>query len=63
MIILSHPTANQNVRQAALAFAEAGLLEEFWTGVSWNEDGFLTDASRFLNACKKNFDAARFRPR
>ncbi|CAN5411706.1 N/A [soil metagenome] len=41
MILLSHPTANQNVRQAALAFAEAGLLEEFWTGVNWNENGLI----------------------
>ena len=41
MIILSHPTANQNVRQTALAFASAGLLEEFWTCVSWRENGAL----------------------
>lgn len=41
MIILSHPTANQNVRQAALALAEAGLLQEFWTCVHWKEQGFL----------------------
>jgi len=41
VILISHPTANQNVRQAALALAEAGLLEEFWTCVNWKEDGFL----------------------
>ena len=41
MIILSHPTANQNVRQTALALAEAGLLQEFWTSVRWKENGFL----------------------
>lgn len=41
MILLSHPTANQNVRQAALAFAEAGLLSEFWTGISWKQNGVL----------------------
>jgi starch synthase len=41
VILLSHPTANQNVRQAALAFAEAGLLEEFWTCVNWKEGGVL----------------------
>ena len=40
-MILSHPTANQNVRQTALAFAEAGLLEEFWTGVHWRQGGIL----------------------
>jgi len=37
VILLSHPTANQNVRQAALAFAENGLLAEFWTCVHWKE--------------------------
>ena len=36
MILLSHPTGNENVRQAALAFREAELLREFWTCVSWN---------------------------
>lgn len=38
MILLSHPTGNENVRQAALAFREAGWLREFWTCVSWNPD-------------------------
>ena len=36
MIILSHPTGNQNVRQVALAFAEANLLEEFFVTLNWN---------------------------
>ena len=36
MIILSHPTGNENVRQAALAFAEANLLEKFLTTINWN---------------------------
>jgi alpha-maltose-1-phosphate synthase len=45
VIVLSHPTANQNVRQTARALAEAGLLKEFWTCVDWNEGGFL---DRFL---------------
>jgi starch synthase len=36
MIILSHPTGNENVRQAAIAFAEANLLERFCTTISWN---------------------------
>jgi alpha-maltose-1-phosphate synthase len=38
MILLSHPTGNENVRQAALAFRQAELLREFWTCVSWNPD-------------------------
>ncbi len=44
MILLSHPTANQNVRQTALALAEAGLLGEFWTCVNWRP-GSLLDRS------------------
>lgn len=47
MILLSHPTANQNVRQAALALVEAGLLKEFWTGLNWDVGGVL---DRFLPA-------------
>lgn len=38
MILLSHPTGNANVQQAALALTEAGLLEEFQTCVGWNPD-------------------------
>lgn len=34
-IWLVHPSGNQNVRQAALAFAERGILSRFVTGVSW----------------------------
>lgn len=48
MILLSHPTANQNVRQTALAFAEAGLLAEFWTCVNWQRGGLLDRFSSFL---------------
>jgi len=46
-LILSHPTGNQNVRQAAVAFAEAGLLKEFWTCFHWRETPL---ARRFLTA-------------
>jgi len=38
MVALSHPTGNVNVRQAALALAEADLLGEFWTCINWNPD-------------------------
>lgn len=38
MILMSHPTGNANARQAALALAEDGLLNEFWTCVSWDPD-------------------------
>lgn len=47
MILLSHPTGNENVRQAALALQEAGLLREFWTCLSWNDEA---SANRFLPA-------------
>jgi glycosyltransferase involved in cell wall biosynthesis len=48
VILLSHPTANQNVRQTALAFAEAGLLEEFWTCVHWKQGGLLDRFSSLI---------------
>ena len=38
MILFSHPTGNANVRHAAQALEEAGLLAEFWTCVSWNPE-------------------------
>lgn len=47
-ILLAHPTANQNVRQTALAFAEADLLEEFWTCVNWREGALLDRALSIL---------------
>jgi alpha-maltose-1-phosphate synthase len=44
MIVLSHPTGNENVREAALAFAEANLLREFWTTLNWDPDGLIDKA-------------------
>ncbi len=41
MIAFSHPTGNQNSRHAALAMAEAGLLAELWTSISWNDRSFV----------------------
>lgn len=38
MILFTHPTGNANVRHAALALAEARMLGEYWTCVSWNPD-------------------------
>lgn len=40
-MILSHPTGNQNVRNAALAIARAGMLDEFWTCIQWREGGVI----------------------
>jgi starch synthase len=48
VILLSHPTANPNVRQAARALAEARLLKEFWTCTNWVEGSFL-DRALFLS--------------
>lgn len=36
MILLSHPIGNEFVRQALVAFNEAGMLEEFWTAINWD---------------------------
>ena len=47
MVLLSHPTGNVNVRQAALALAETDLLAEFWTCIHWNPHG---RAGRWLPA-------------
>ncbi|MFA5008219.1 MAG: glycosyltransferase family 4 protein [Candidatus Omnitrophota bacterium] len=43
MIILSHPTGNENVRNAALALARAGLLAEFDTCISWDKKSRLNN--------------------
>ena len=43
MILLSHPIANENVRQTACALSEAELLAEFWTCVHWKRGGFLDE--------------------
>src|SRR5207237_10900092 len=40
MILLSHPTGNEFVRQAVTAFDETDMLREFWTTLSWNPNGF-----------------------
>jgi alpha-maltose-1-phosphate synthase len=49
-ILLSHPTGNQNVRNALLSFAEQKMLAEFWTTLAWNPDsrwnGMLPDRMR-----------------
>ncbi|MEO5717987.1 MAG: glycosyltransferase family 4 protein [Chthoniobacterales bacterium] len=62
MILLSHPTANQNVRQTALAFAEARLLGEFWTGVNWNRDGLLDRLAGFSPRLRNELRRRSFLP-
>ena len=66
MIVLAHPTANQNVRQTALAFAEAGLLAEFWTCVNWRQGGFLDNllaiSPRLRNELRRRSFPAQLTP-
>jgi glycosyltransferase involved in cell wall biosynthesis len=35
-VVISHPTGNQNVRNALRGLAEREMLAEFWTTVAWN---------------------------
>jgi glycosyltransferase involved in cell wall biosynthesis len=35
-ILISHPTGNQNVRNALASLAEREMLAEFWTTVAWD---------------------------
>lgn len=37
-ILLSHPTGNQNVRNALRSFVENEMLAEFWTTFAWNPE-------------------------
>jgi alpha-maltose-1-phosphate synthase len=37
-VLLSHPTGNENVRNALRGLAEAGMLTEFWTTIAWNQE-------------------------
>jgi alpha-maltose-1-phosphate synthase len=66
VILLSHPTANQNVRQAARAFVEANLLEEFWTCMNWKQDGLLDRlaalSARFQNELRRRSLPAELAP-
>ncbi len=34
--LISHPTGNQNVRNALASLADRGMLAEFWTTVAWD---------------------------
>jgi len=44
MILLSHPTGNEFVREALVAFDRAGMLGEFWTTVSWDSNSLIDRA-------------------
>ncbi len=50
-ISLIHPTGNPFSRQAAIAFSEAGFLQEIITTIAYNPEGSW---SRYLNVLPKN---------
>jgi alpha-maltose-1-phosphate synthase len=60
VILLSHPTANESVRQVALALVEADLLAEFWTCVSWKRDSFLDKSLAFSNQLRRQLRRRSF---
>ena len=60
MILLSHPTANQNVRQAALALAATGLLDEFWTCILWRQGSLLDQLIALVPPVKKELRRRSF---
>jgi len=35
-VLISHPTGNQNVRNALASLAERAMLAEFWTTIAWD---------------------------
>jgi glycosyltransferase involved in cell wall biosynthesis len=37
-VLISHPTGNQNVRNAVASLAEREMLAEFWTTVAWDAE-------------------------
>jgi starch synthase len=58
MILLSHPTGNANVREAARALNENGLLSELWTSLYWRRDhplNAILPAKVSLELCRRVF--------
>lgn len=62
MILLSHPTANQNVRQTAVALAGADLLAEFWTCVNWRQETWLDRSLGILPRVRNELRRRSFPP-
>lgn len=55
MLIISHPTGNQNVRNAALAFYRANALARFFTTVAWSAQSPLNNffPRRIINTLQR----------
>jgi glycosyltransferase involved in cell wall biosynthesis len=62
VILLAHPTANQNVRQAALALAEVELLSEFWTCINWRQNGIVDSLCAITPGLRNQFRRRSFPP-
>lgn len=61
-VLLSHPTGNQNVRNALLTLAEHELLAEFWTTINWSPAWFgnkLLPSSLRTMLARRSFPEAR----
>ncbi|MDR3792604.1 MAG: glycosyltransferase family 4 protein [Terracidiphilus sp.] len=41
-VLISHPTGNQNVRNAVRSLAEHEMLAEFWTTIVWDKESALS---------------------
>jgi len=59
MILLSHPTGNEFVRQTLAAFDQAQLLGEFWTTLTWHGQNRI---HRFLPKSLRQLLARRSYP-
>jgi len=66
-VLISHPTGNQNLRNALRSLAENKMLAEFWTTIAWNREShwnkFLPAGLRAQFARRAYADAPRDRVR
>lgn len=58
-VLISHPTGNQNVRNAVRSLAEHGMLAEFWTTIVWDRESALNriiPARTVAQLARRSFD-------
>jgi glycosyltransferase involved in cell wall biosynthesis len=62
-VLISHPTGNQNVRNAVQSLAEHNMLAEFWTAIAWQPESrwnpLLPDKLKMLLARRTFQEAPR----